>query len=217
MNDIKIKNCGLSSRIEVDMAVNSGAHFVGFVHYEPSSRHVSLEAAQHLALHCELHVERVLVTVNPNDALLRAISNLNAISHLQVHAVRDAARLYQIRGLSHKELIVGVDIATRDDVYAALELEDYASHVLLDSKSSGHGGSGASFDWTLLDGAHFKKPWFLAGGLTRENVIEAIARTHAPMVDVSSGIEASPGKKSLEKIATFNARVLEAAHEHFSV
>lgn len=190
------------------MAVRSKAAFIGFVHYPTSPRHLPLDVISALASTAPADIGRVIVTVNPDDALLQAISKLPAISHLQVHGVSDAARLHAAASLSGKKLIIAASIATRDDIAAATALEQHAEHILLDSKSAGHGGSGVSFDWSLLAGTQFKKPWFLAGGLNIDNIDDALTQTRAPMVDVSSGIETAPGQKSLEKIASFNAAVL---------
>lgn len=205
----RIKNCGLMSRVETDIATLSGASFLGFVYCESSPRHLSLEAIGNLAAHTQEHVGRVLVCVRPDDALLERIADIATVSHLQVHGVTDSSRLHHIAGLSHKKLIAGVSITSAEDLHYAYALETVADHVLLDSKSDSHGGSGLAFDWRVLEGATMRKPWFLAGGLTCENVREALRITHAPMVDVSSGIESAPGEKSLEKIANFNAAVLD--------
>ncbi len=190
------------------MAVRASASFVGFVHYPTSPRHVPLDVISSLAGSTPEHVGRVIVTVNPDDALLQQIVKAPAISHLQLHGVTDAARLHAAASLSGKKLIIAASIATRDDIAVAASLEQHGEHLLLDSKSAGHGGSGVSFDWSLLSGTQFKKPWFLAGGLNIDNIADALNQTHAPMVDVSSGIETAPGQKSLEKIASFNAAVL---------
>lgn len=208
MPPVRIKNCGLSSRIEVDMAMRSGASFIGLVHYTDSPRHQSLEAINALAGGIGPDTGRVIVTVNPDDSLLNAIARMPAISHLQVHGVSDAQRLHHMANVSGKKLIIAASIAVKDDMHTAQALEAHGEHLLLDSKSAGHGGSGASFDWSLLAGAHFKKPWFLAGGLNIDNIADALRTTHAPMVDVSSGIETAPGQKSLEKIAAFNKAVI---------
>ena len=208
MAPVRIKNCGLSARIEVDMAVRAGASFVGFVHYQSSPRHVPLDVAASLANHTTETTSRVLVTVSPDDALAQHIAAMPAITHLQIHGVTEPERLHALAALSKKPLIIAVSIATRDDITAAQALEQHGEHLLLDSKSSGHGGSGASFDWSLLGGVSFKKPWFLAGGLSTDNIADALEQTRAPMVDVSPGIESAPGQKSLEKIAAFNKAVI---------
>lgn len=190
------------------MAVRSKADFIGFVHYPTSPRHLPLDVISALAGNTPTNVGRVVVTVNPDDALLQQIATLSTITHLQVHGVTDAARLHAAAALSGKKLIIAASIATCDDMLNAQSLEQHAEHMLLDSKSTGHGGSGVSFDWSLLSDTQFKKPWFLAGGLNIDNIADALIQTRAPMVDVSSGIETAPGQKSLEKIASFNAAVL---------
>ncbi len=205
---VRIKNCGLMTKADVHTATTHHASFIGLVHYAPSPRHLPLDGCAQLANAAPANVARVIVTVNPNDALLQDIARTPELTHVQVHGVSDAARLYSIAALSQKKLIVGVSVASAEDVVLAHTLEEMADHLLLDSKSEGHGGSGASFDWQLLKDTQFQKPWFLAGGLHAGNVAQALAITLAPMVDVSSGIEEAPGKKSAEKIAAFHAAVL---------
>jgi phosphoribosylanthranilate isomerase len=108
-----------------------------------------------------------------------------------------------------KPVISAVAVRTQADLTSALTFEEISDYLLFDAA---HAGSGKAFDWALLKNIPLKKRWFLAGGLTPENVAEAIRVTGAPMVDVSSGIEDSPGNKSLIKIAAFNAAVLHAGH-----
>ena len=201
-----IKNCGLKTIGDVAAAAAHGAEFVGFVHCEKSPRHLSLEAIRPL-LDYARPLRTVLVTVNPDEALLDATITRLRPDYLQVHGV-DVVRAQFIAAATRLPLIIGVAITSAADIATAQALEPYAAHLLLDAKES---GSGVAFDWSLLQDVQFQKPWFLAGGLNAANVAEAIRITGAPMVDVSSGIEASPGRKSAEKIAAFNAAVLNAS------
>ena len=198
-----IKNCGLKTVGDIHAARRAGANFIGFVHHPASPRHLSLDEIKPLLAYAA-PLNTVLVTVNPDNALLEATITRIRPDYLQVHGV-DAARARQIRAMTWLPLILGVAITGAADVAVAQALEPYATHLLLDAK---HSGGGVPFDWELLRGVQFQKPWFLAGGLTADNVAEAIRITGAPMVDVSSGIEAAPGRKSAEKIAAFNAAVL---------
>ena len=199
-----IKNCGLKTIGDIDAARRTGASFIGFVHHPASPRHLPLEEIKPLLAYAS-PLKTVLVTVNPDNALLEATITRIRPDYLQVHGV-NATRARQIRAMTWLPLILGVAITNAEDVTAAQALEPYATHLLLDAK---HSGSGVPFDWQLLRGVQFQKPWFLAGGLNPGNVAEAIRITGAPMVDVSSGIEIAPGRKSAEKIAAFNAAVLQ--------
>jgi phosphoribosylanthranilate isomerase len=201
-----IKNCGLRSPVELDQAARTGASFVGFVHHPASPRHLALPEIAALAQATTL--KRVVVMVDPSDRLIDDVVTLVKPDYLQVHGI-PGARAMHIAARSELPLILGIAVRGPEDLETARTLEPLAAHILLDNKES---GSGEAFDWTLLAGIGFQKPWFLAGGLTPENVAQAIRLTRAPMVDVSSGIEDAPGKKSLEKIAAFNKAVLNASH-----
>jgi phosphoribosylanthranilate isomerase len=203
-----IKNCGLKSLAEMEMAARTGASFIGFVHHAASPRHLDLSTMAALNMQKPAGVKSVAVTMNPSDALLQDIVTMVRPDYLQVHKV-DAPRLTAIREHVTLPLIVGVAVRAAVDIAMAKLYESLAEHILLDAEES---GSGKPFDWSFLEPMPLSKPWFLAGGLTPQNVAEAIRRSHAPMVDVSSGIEDTPGHKSLEKIAAFNQAVLNAAH-----
>lgn len=205
---IRIKNCGLRTPADIEQAARTGAHFIGFVHHAASPRHLPLPDMAALLLQAPRAMHRVVVLSNPSDALLDDIRTLVTADYLQVHGV-DAARAAMISERTHLPLILGVAMRGPDDLARAHALEPLAEYLLLDAPES---GSGHAFDWSMLAGVRFAKPWFLAGGLTPANVADAIRLTHAPMVDVSSGIEARPGVKSAEKIAAFNRAVLDASH-----
>ncbi len=208
MSCVQIKNCGLRRAEEIQQAHATGASFVGFVHHPASPRHLALDAIRTLIAATPSGLHSVVVTVDPPDALVAAITALQP-AYLQVHQVT-AERLLALKTHTDLPIIAGVGMQAATDMAQATALETAAAHVLLDAKES---GSGQPFDWSLLTPMPLQKPWFLAGGLTVGNVGVALARTAAPMVDVSSGIEDAPGKKSLEKIAAFNRAVLKAAHD----
>lgn len=217
---VQIKNCGLACNADIDAALNSGANFLGFVHYAPSPRHLSLDDIEALSAHANQqssHSQNVIVTVNPEDALIEQINKLAHIHYLQVHGVTDIARASTISQRSSKPLILATGIQQAVDIQTAQALTPFADYLLLDYKTDQHGGSGKAFDWSLLKDVAFDIPWFLAGGLNVDNVVQALRVTGASMVDVSSGIELTPGKKSREKIAAFNATVLSTAHDENSI
>ncbi len=205
----RIKNCGLKTPEAIDQAIATGAGFIGFVHHPSSPRGVSLDQFAELAAHVGARAKTVAVMVNPDASMLDAIATRIKPDYLQLHEVYDHSQLEAIGQRYRIPIISAVSVRDASDLTLASLLEEISAHVLFDAKTP---GSGKPFDWRLLKNLPLKKKWFLAGGLTPENVAEAIRITHAPMVDVSSGIEDPPGSgnKSLEKIASFNAAVLES-------
>lgn len=198
-----IKNCGLKTSEAIVAAANSGASFVGFVHHPASPRHLETPAIAALFQATPLTVKRVIVLSDPDNALLEQLPRPD---YWQIHEQNNPARLSEIRAITGVPLIAAVRVHDRRSLEEARDLEDASAHLLFDAPKA---GSGKAFDWKLLQGLPWKKSWFLAGGLTIANVAEAIGVTGAPMVDVSSGIESSPGVKSAEMIAAFNAAVLQ--------
>ena len=208
---VRIKNCGLSTPEAIKTAAQTGASFVGFVHYPRSPRHCTIEQIAALHANIPASIASVVVMVDPTNELIDQLVPAIRPHYLQVHGVASVVRLRDIRERAAIPLITGLGIHTREDLAQLADYESISDYLLLDGKKS---GSGLSFDWSLLRGIALKKPWFLAGGLTTNNIVKALAITHAPMVDISSGIESAPGVKSLEKIGAFNRTVLAiTSHE----
>ena len=208
----KIKNCGLTTEEAIHEAARTGAHYIGLVHHLASPRHLEIGAMAKLYSTVPDSLQTVIVLVDPSFDLLDEILTQVRPHFWQVHRVNDPARVAQITQHTGIPVITAISVRDRNNLIAAEALEGPSAHVLFDTYNPHQeGGSGEVFDWSLLQLLRPSKPWFLAGGLTPHNVADAVRATHAPMVDVSSGIEASPGIKSLEKIAAFNEAVLEAA------
>lgn len=210
---VLIKNCGLKLTTEIDVAAASGANFIGFIHHKASPRHVQREALLPLLMQVGTHpkLKSVVVLVNPRDDLLDGIMVLAQPDYFQLHDISNVSRLAEIKARYGIPIITALAVQAADDLHEIGNIEMASDHLLFDAKSP---GSGEPFDWKLL--ADWKpltaKPWFLSGGLTASNVREALRVTHAPGVDVSSGIESVRGTKSLEMIAAFNAAVLNATN-----
>ncbi len=202
----RIKNCGLKTTQAIDASIRTGAHFVGFVHHAASPRHVDLDALSALIAHAAGRIKTVAVLQAPTQAQVWEIANIAKPDYLQLHHV-PADHIQAIIDETGIPIISAISVRSESDLALAATLEEISDHLLFDAPQS---GSGKSFDWRLLKNLPLKKRWFLAGGLNADNVAEAMRSTHAPMVDVSSGIEDRPGEKSLEKIAAFNAAVLHA-------
>jgi len=202
-----VKICGLSTPETLDASIRAGARYVGFVFFPPSPRSLTPQQAVELAVRVPPGVSKVGLVVSPDDALLDEISRVVPLDMIQVHKVDDPDRLASIGARVGLPVIAAAPIATPEDVETALRLAEPAQMVLFDAKPAKDatlpGGNGIRFDWRLLSTRRLPKPWMLAGGLTPENVAEAIALTGAVHVDVSTGVESAPGEKDADRIASF--------------
>lgn len=205
--DLHVKFCGLQSADDVSAAASAGARYVGFVFFEKSPRNLSLQRAAPLALEVPLGLCKVALTVNADDAFLDALTNVVAVDMLQLHGSETPARVTEIKQRYGLPVMKAVGIAQAEDLPQLDAYMNVTDQILVDAKppkgSALPGGNGLAFDWRLLAGRSWPKPWMLAGGLTPENVAEAARMTGARQVDVSSGVEMSPGVKDAGLIAAF--------------
>ena len=209
---VQAKICGLSSVEALDAAIRGGARFVGFVFYPASRRHVTPERAASLAALVPERVTRVGLFVDPTDAQLAGVLERVPLDLLQLHGSENPRRVAEIKARFGKPVMKAIPIAAPEDPEAATPYLDVADWLLFDAKpprgdpKALPGGNGLAFDWQLLGGRSWSKPWMLSGGLTARNLAEAVATTHTRAVDVSSGVENHPGVKDLGKIAEFLAK-----------
>ncbi|KRC82110.1 phosphoribosylanthranilate isomerase [Sphingomonas sp. Root241] len=203
---ITAKICGLSTLETLDAAVAQGAAQVGFVFFPPSPRTLTFEQAGGLAGRVPNRVRKAGVFVDPDDALLDAAIAAGGLDILQLHKATPH-RAAAIRARTGCEVWAAVAVKTRADLAPAASFAGAADRLLYDAKTPDSaalpGGMGLRFDWTLLQGHIHPVPWALSGGLTPDNVVEAIRVTGATAVDVSSGVESAPGVKDVDKIAAF--------------
>ncbi len=199
------KICGLSTPDTLEAAVAGGASHVGLVFFPPSPRDVSFERAAMLAARVPAHVARVGVFVDPDDEVLERAVAAGRLGAVQLHKVTPQ-RAAAIRARFGLETWAALPVRTRADLDAAASYRGAADRLLYDAKTPEGGlpgGMGLRFDWTLLEGFRHPLPWALSGGLDAGNVAEAIGRTGAGLVDVSSGVESAPGVKDAGRIAAF--------------
>jgi len=200
------KICGLSTPETVNAAIADGASHVGFVFFPPSPRHVGFDQVVGLASGVPSRVAKVGVFVDPDDALIDAARSAGRLDAIQLHKTAPE-RVAAIRQQTGLEIWVAVAVKTRADLDAARAFAEAADRILYDAKTPEGaalpGGMGLRFDWALLDGFRHRLPWALSGGLDAGNVGEAIRRTGAALVDVSSGVESAPGVKDATRIAAF--------------
>lgn len=204
-----VKICGLRDSRHVAAAVDAGARYVGFVFFPKSPRHLALADAADLALFVPDGVAKVALTVNASDAELDAITGAVALDMLQLHGSESPARVADVKARYGLPVMKAVGVAKQADL-AALDLyQGVADQILVDAKPPKGavlpGGNGLAFDWTLLLGRVWRRPWMLAGGLTPDNVALAVRSTNARQVDVSSGVETTPGVKDEDLIRAFIA------------
>lgn len=202
-----VKICGLTTADTLDAALDHGAAFVGAVFFARSPRNLSPEDAGPLFERSRGRAGVVAVTVDADDALLARIGSIVRPDFVQLHGHESPDRAGTVRRLTGARIIKVLPISGPRDFAAVADWEDAADHLMFDArppKDAGlPGGVGAAFDWSLMTGRRFARPWFLAGGLNPDNVAQALRVTGAPLVDVSSGVESAPGVKDAGRIAAF--------------
>ena len=209
------KICGLGSDEAVAAALAGGASHLGFVFFAPSPRNLDPDAAARLARPARGKARIVAVTVDPGDELLDRIMATLRPNLIQLHGGETPARAAEIARRTGAGVVKALPVSDAGDLQAATAYEPVVEHLMFDARppkdAARPGGVGARFDWTLLEGRRFSRPWFLAGGLDPWNVAEAAAASGAPLVDVSSGVEKGPGLKDPALISAFLQAVKRAS------
>ena len=205
----QVKICGLRRPDHIAAAAEAGARYVGFVFFPKSPRAVSIDEAAELAAHVPVGVARVGLFVDPDDALLAETLARVPLDIIQLHGSESPERVAAVKALTGLPVMKSVGLSGPADLPALTDYGLVADMLLVDAKppkgAELPGGNGLSFDWRLLVGRKWLRPWMLAGGLTAQNVAEAIRLTGAPAVDVSSGVEIEPGVKDEALIRAFVA------------
>ena len=203
----QVKICGLREQAHVAVALDAGARYLGFVFFPKSPRAVSAAEAAELTSQVPAGIARVGLFVNPDDAMLQAVLSEAPLDLIQLHGDETPQRVAEVKSRFGLPVMKAVGIAAPEDM---VRLTDYglaADMLLMDAKPPEDavlpGGNGLAFDWRLLAGRRWLKPWMLAGGLTPGNVAEAVRLTGAPCVDVSSGVESARGQKDAGLIRDF--------------
>jgi phosphoribosylanthranilate isomerase len=217
---IQVKICGIASGEAVDAALRAGADYAGLVFHPRSPRNLAPDQAAQLASRLRGRTRLVALLSDPSDADVDAALSATKADFIQLHGHESPERIAALQARFGTPVIKVIAVAEAADLARIPAYEAVADMLLFDAKppasASREGGHGAPFDWQLLRGRRFKRPWLLAGGLNAENVARAIRTAEAPGVDVSSGVETAPGIKSAELIAAFiaSARGAQFAAEH---
>jgi phosphoribosylanthranilate isomerase len=205
---IKVKICGLATEAAVDAAMAGGADFIGLVFFPASPRNVPADVAKRLAARARGRAKIVALLVDPDDALIESVVAGVEPDLLQLHGEETPDRVREIRRRWGKGVIKAVKVRSAGDAREAERYCGAADLILFDARapesSDRPGGHGAPFDWRILDGVQ-PADYMLSGGLTPDNVVQAMRVTGARMVDVSSGVETGPGKKDPRLISRFLA------------
>jgi phosphoribosylanthranilate isomerase len=211
---VEIKICGLMTPDTLDAALDAGADYVGFVFFPPSPRHLGFEAARPLGERVRGRARKVALSVDADNDWLSASIDALKPDMLQLHGRETPERVAAVRSMFRLPVMKSIPIETRSDLSPIRLYAHSADRLIFDARAPREatrpGGLGKSFDWTLLAGIDPGIPFMLSGGLDATNVAEALRITQATAVDVSSGVERSPGIKDLDKIRAF-VRAVRAA------
>lgn len=213
---MRVKICGLTSTAAVAHAAAAGAAYLGFNFYPRSPRSVTVEAARGLVLATPPGIVKVALVVDADDGFLDALTESVPVDMFQLHGRETPERVAEVKSRYGLPVMKVVGIREASDLAQLPAYEAVADQILADAKPPKDGGSylpggnALSFDWRLIAGRRWARPWMLAGGLTAENVADAIRLTGARQVDVASGVESAPGVKDPAKVTAF-IRAAEAA------
>ena len=213
---LTVKICGLSTPETLDAALQAGADMVGFVFFPPSPRHISLQTARELGRQVKGRAIKVALTVDADDATLANVMETLRPDILQLHGSETVARLRDIKQAFGVQLMKVLAVETSADLAPLAGYATVADRILFDARApkgaTRPGGLGAVFDWHVLENLDLKLPFMVSGGLTADNLSEAVRVTRAGGVDVSSGVERAPGIKDPELIRAF-IRAARASEE----
>ena len=207
MNDVRTKICGLTRPQDVAAAAAAGANYLGFNFFPKSPRYLDIPSAGQLALDVPPGIAKVVLVVNPDNALLDAITGGMPLDMIQLHGQESPERVTEIKARYGLPVIKVLGVADAEDLPPLEAYGRVADQLLVDAKPPKNaelpGGNGLTFDWRLIAGRRWPVPWMLSGGLTVDNVAEAVRLTGARQVDLSSGVESAPGIKDPALIAAF--------------
>ena len=206
-----VKICGIKTHDLLDATIAAGADMVGFMHFARSPRHVSIDELGSLISAARGRVESCVVLVNPDNSTVAEVAALGP-DWIQLHGPETPHRVEAIRDAAGVEIMKALPIGSAEDIAQVAAFAEVADRILLDAKppkgADRPGGLGASFDWTLLEALDPSIPFMLSGGLTPENVADAVRQVRPMGIDASSGLETAPGVKNKKLIEAFirNAR-----------
>jgi phosphoribosylanthranilate isomerase len=218
---LTVKICGLKTPETLDVALDAGADMVGFVFFPPSPRSLTMAQAGALSARVKGRAGKVALTVDADDALLADIVAALSPDLLQLHGHETPERVAAIKAKFGLPAMKAIAVEAKADLDLVGNYAGIADRILFDARAPKEatrpGGLGKAFDWNLLKDLKLDVPYLLSGGLTPDNVGEALRITRAPGVDVSSGVERMPGDKDADKIRAFIRNARQAADQFLKV
>ena len=201
---VDVKICGILEQDALKAAIDGGARYAGFVFVPNSKRCITPIMAHPLAEKAIPHMQTVGLFVNPSDEELLATVKQVPLNIIQLHGHETPERVSEVGVLTGLGVMKVIHVAKPEDLESVPSYENAADILLFDTKLGPlpTGGTGITFDWSLLKGKNFKKPWMLAGGINIGNIVRAVEETGARIIDLSSGVENETGQKDPEKIRT---------------
>ncbi len=209
MGQVRVKICGLRTTADVAACAAAGAAYIGLNFFPPSPRFLTVDQGRALSLAAPDGLAKVALVVDAEDETLDAIVDAMPLDMLQLHGKESPDRVAELRARYGLPVMKVLGVAGEGDLAALMDYSLVADQLLIDAKAPKDsilpGGNGLSFDWRLVAQRRWLRPWMLAGGLTVQNVAEAVRLTNVRQVDVASGVESAPGIKDPAKIAAFIA------------
>ena len=197
----KVKICGMTDAETIQTAIQHKVDYLGFVFYKKSPRNLTIEKAKQLTNNIPSNVKRVAVLVNEGDEFIEQIKN--SFDYLQLHGDEDLKRIKEIKEKFNKKIIKAIKITDEKSAKTFSTFEEQVDMLLLDSPAM---EKTAKFDWQILTKLKITKPYLVAGSININNVDE-ILKYNPSGIDISAGVESSPGIKSNEKIIEFLDKV----------
>jgi phosphoribosylanthranilate isomerase len=211
-----IKICGIKTPEMLEIVIEAGADMVGFMHFPKSPRHADLDTIAELISLARTRIETVVVTVNPDNSLIAEIAAFDP-DWVQLHGTESTERVADLRAEGGLTVIKALPIGSIEDVAIVAEYAEVADRIILDAKppklAERPGGLGHAFDWMLLKSLDPDLAFMLSGGLTPDTVAKAVNEVRPFGLDVSSGVESSPGNKDPERVRAFVSNAREAARK----
>ena len=208
---IRVNICGITNKQDMDAVIKNDAYYAGLMFFEKSPRFVETELARQLSLHAGNKIKKVAVAVNPDTRFLDEIVENVPLDFIQLHGEETPERVKEIKLKYQLPVIKAIGISEAKDLKLVSIFSEVSDQLLIDAKppksSILPGGNGLSFDWNLIKNIEFDCPWLLAGGLNSKNAANAIDLTGATQLDLSSGVERSPGVKDDNKISLFMSSI----------
>ena len=199
----KIKVCGLKHKFEVNCAADYGAKWYGMIFEKNSPRYINYKQAEVLLNSTPNSIEPIAVTVNPSNSKVKNLNKLG-FKYIQLHGNESINFCISLKKKFNLKIIKAISVGSLKDLEYANSYKNFVDWILFDYKDELlKGGTGKSFDWSLLDKNSLNFNWILSGGLDYNNIDLALKSTRAKAVDVSSGVEIKKGIKSIELIKEF--------------